>query len=420
MGLSQSARKMLWARAGNQCSYPDCPRALAESDQAGDPRIVGEEAHIVADSPDGPRGGLHPPGGDIDSYLNRILLCPEHHQLIDSAVDEFPIPVLVRMRDEHEALTNQRERASAQSCRPVSLMSETIYSSLLRVQKIPSTIWSAPCSVPRKPDVYRALMYPRDSTTLSLILKERRLYTFCDLGMYQSSFAGTIDPTGTTAERSQDWLDGGEREAWFLELLRESWFRFVRRQDLKVDYDHGRFYFGPLETPQGLKDKTVRYRSASGRSASRKVAYRPITRITSLPKSFWTHLAASPGFHHVDAQSWFLSLRPETVYSSDGRRFLPPERTTRRSAKAQGRTYNNKVLSLLVFWSSYLSGGRKYIIVKFGTQSLLVETELLSGQVKWPGVAGDGPTADIVAPEMDLFTASDIEEMVDLDEEGEF
>ncbi len=45
--------KLLWGGAANRCAFPDCKIELAPS---GSVNTIGEMAHIIAESPNGPRG----------------------------------------------------------------------------------------------------------------------------------------------------------------------------------------------------------------------------------------------------------------------------------------------------------------------------------------------------------------------------
>ncbi|MFE9536194.1 hypothetical protein [Streptomyces sp. NPDC006691] len=64
---------------------------------------LGEEAHIVAESDNGPRAIPNMPQTERDAYANRILLCEEHHKVIDSSNGRyFPVEVLMEMKREHE------------------------------------------------------------------------------------------------------------------------------------------------------------------------------------------------------------------------------------------------------------------------------------------------------------------------------
>ena len=105
MAISARDRKILWAKAGNRCSYPGCWLELVL--ECGGPytnAVLGEEAHIVSKKAGGPRGREDPPDGGLDSYGNFILLCPTHHTLIDDdeMSDAFSPGTLLEMRRLHE------------------------------------------------------------------------------------------------------------------------------------------------------------------------------------------------------------------------------------------------------------------------------------------------------------------------------
>ncbi|HRJ63289.1 SAVED domain-containing protein [uncultured Brevundimonas sp.] len=94
----------LWARAGGCCQYRGCSEYLVGDLIAGrEDGTFGFLAHIVADSPDGPRGD------EVRSALlakrldNLMLMCARHHKLIDvDAPDDHPETLLVEMKAEHE------------------------------------------------------------------------------------------------------------------------------------------------------------------------------------------------------------------------------------------------------------------------------------------------------------------------------
>lgn len=79
---------------------PDCRRELCPTEQA--PYVLGEMAHIVAQSTDGPRGDPNLPADQVDGYDNLILLCPTHHRMIDENPAAYPTDVLQRIKAAHE------------------------------------------------------------------------------------------------------------------------------------------------------------------------------------------------------------------------------------------------------------------------------------------------------------------------------
>lgn len=107
MAITSQTRKILWARSGNECAR--CQLALVESDEASTSVqvVTGEECHIVARSPAGPRGS-DALDVEIDSYENLILLCPNCHALVDARPDRFPRAELLRIKTEHEQKVARR------------------------------------------------------------------------------------------------------------------------------------------------------------------------------------------------------------------------------------------------------------------------------------------------------------------------
>jgi hypothetical protein len=115
--LSDRDRKLLWGRAANRCAY--CHAELVVDATVEDREsIVGDEAHIVSESPVGPRGE-EAERSDLDSYPNAILLCKVHHKMVDDQPKEYPSERLRRMKESHEnwvrSTLSDAERATAEA-----------------------------------------------------------------------------------------------------------------------------------------------------------------------------------------------------------------------------------------------------------------------------------------------------------------
>lgn len=101
MGISQKDIKLLWGRAANKCSFPDCKIRLSV-DGCNGSYPVGEQAHIVAEEPTGPRGNSPLSSTERNTYHNLILLCPTHHTIIDRDPIGYPVEKLHIIKSEHE------------------------------------------------------------------------------------------------------------------------------------------------------------------------------------------------------------------------------------------------------------------------------------------------------------------------------
>jgi hypothetical protein len=110
--------KVLWARSGNRCAFPDCRQPLVEHvDGAGGPSILGVEAHIIAQGDGGPRGTAGVELEDRDALANLILLCAVHHKLVDDHPDADSVEILREMKRGHEESTTRSEDEGARQLR---------------------------------------------------------------------------------------------------------------------------------------------------------------------------------------------------------------------------------------------------------------------------------------------------------------
>ncbi len=101
MTISLKTHKILWGRAANRCAI--CQMELVmDASETDDESVVGEACHIVAQSPDGPRGASDLTQEQRDKYTNLILLCNVHHKQIDDQAGEFPVEKLHQIKAAHE------------------------------------------------------------------------------------------------------------------------------------------------------------------------------------------------------------------------------------------------------------------------------------------------------------------------------
>jgi len=88
--------------SGNQCAGPSCLKNLIGEDGQS---IISKICHIEAASKNGPRWNANMTDDERRDFSNLILLCDEHHTIIDNKDNElkFPVSLLKKWKTEHEA-----------------------------------------------------------------------------------------------------------------------------------------------------------------------------------------------------------------------------------------------------------------------------------------------------------------------------
>src|SRR5579885_2783502 len=97
-------------------------------------------AHIVAERPGGPRGNSPMPLGERNQAENLILLCNNHHQLIDSQSQTYTVERLRAMKEAHERWVEKALGAGKQGDHyavPPPRIAEVVHSTLLPVERMP-------------------------------------------------------------------------------------------------------------------------------------------------------------------------------------------------------------------------------------------------------------------------------------------
>lgn len=99
--IKPSTVRLLDTRSGNECAYPDCSKGLIAEDGIS---IISKICHIEAASKGGPRYNEKMTDDDRRGFDNLVLLCDEHHVMIDNKENEslYPVSVLKRWKNDHE------------------------------------------------------------------------------------------------------------------------------------------------------------------------------------------------------------------------------------------------------------------------------------------------------------------------------
>lgn len=91
--------KRLFAVSGNRCAFPKCPLPLVDEASG---KVTGRICHIKAQSPGGARYDENQTDEERHGFGNLVLMCPIHHDVIDSDEDSYTIERLFQIKAEHE------------------------------------------------------------------------------------------------------------------------------------------------------------------------------------------------------------------------------------------------------------------------------------------------------------------------------
>ena len=98
-GPSVATVKRLFAVSGNRCAFPGC--ALPLVDEASG-KVTGRICHIRARSPEGLRYDPEQSEKKRHGFANLLLMCPLHHDVIDSDAETYTVERLLEIKTQHE------------------------------------------------------------------------------------------------------------------------------------------------------------------------------------------------------------------------------------------------------------------------------------------------------------------------------
>ena len=101
--IPEKVKINLWVKASGRCEYGGCNDRLWEDSLTLAKMNAAYIAHIIADSPNGPRGHEILSAKLATDISNLMLMCDKHHRLIDKEdVEGHPVERLLKMKNKHE------------------------------------------------------------------------------------------------------------------------------------------------------------------------------------------------------------------------------------------------------------------------------------------------------------------------------
>jgi hypothetical protein len=417
MSVNERTRFILGVISGNQCAFPGCDATIIANDESLHHVILGEVAHIRAQSPGGPRFDKNYPKDKVDAFENLIYLCERHHKIVDNEFEKYPVEWLEYHKKLHEDKVSKRDDNNLEYTGQIDecdYVKDILYSTMMNISRIPVNVYMAVLLIPER-EVKAKIQLPLQSDFVCpFIAKENKLFTFTNISDYEDMFKDVVDIGTVEKHDAKSWWVDPDMSKWYMDLLRRTLNKITGRKGLHLDKDHDRYFFTPNDDGSA---KEISYISITGRKAKRSVAWNPKFRFKEGSRKHWEHLAVHLEFHNVDHNSWCLSLRPERRFTYDGITPVQPKGTGRRATRKKSRMYNIDLLEEVHFWREYLTGGNPRLVVNFGgQQKMIIENELIMPTISWPGIQKDNKAVKHEIHGEDLFSMSELEQITEEDE----
>lgn len=105
----EKALKTLFALSGNRCAFPGCPVQLVQGST-----LIGKVCHIKAAHVGGPRYDAKQSPAARHGYGNLILLCGNHHTLVDDDEKTYTAERLQEMKAKHEGRVERMDSSDVE------------------------------------------------------------------------------------------------------------------------------------------------------------------------------------------------------------------------------------------------------------------------------------------------------------------
>lgn len=388
MAIPQREQRILLQKSGNRCAFPGCRRLLtADSTPMDRDVVLGEMAHIVGESPNGPRGASPLTLDDRNRYDNLILLCNIHHQLIDDQPQTYSVEHLLQMKRDHEEWVQSTLGRGVDELYPIEpppQVTETVYSTLVGVERMPRYVYGGPCDLRDERAAAQKIRRLEGNEMAPFILHSGMLFAFQNMTASDNVFADIVAPRSCRRYDARDWWTDPEYMQRFIMLLNRALNKLTGRLGLYLDKRHHRYFFHPKSPGEEV---TIEYQPLNQNKASRKVVWQAKNKRTGQARGYWYHRAVALRFLQSRPHDWCLSIRPELHVTMDGVQVLPSEEIGARVTRKKSRMFNYDLLGEINFWRYFLSHGKPRIILDFGPgQTILIPTSLLEATVVWPGI----------------------------------
>jgi len=105
--IPPKVRYLLWAKSAGRCEFNGCNKPLWRDGLTQFEMNFADVAHIIGDSSEGPRGDVVLSKKYCSDVNNLMIMCLDHHRMIDEICATYPDTVLRQMKQSHERRIEQ-------------------------------------------------------------------------------------------------------------------------------------------------------------------------------------------------------------------------------------------------------------------------------------------------------------------------
>ena len=99
MPISERTSKIIWGECAARCCI--CRRELLHQQDGKVSSLIGEIAHIIGETRNAARGMRHVFASERSDHNNLLLLCREHHKIVDDDPTNYTCERLRQIKAEH-------------------------------------------------------------------------------------------------------------------------------------------------------------------------------------------------------------------------------------------------------------------------------------------------------------------------------
>ncbi|MES2354894.1 MAG: HNH endonuclease, partial [Pseudomonadota bacterium] len=135
---SDKTLKLIFGLSGNRCAFPTCTKSLIEDGtEISEATVTGNICHIYAASDNGPRGKPGLKKNERNAPNNLILMCRDHHAIVDGQWKDYPATQLLEWKAKHES---QYKQGSSEAIQRQGEMQQLAYLTEISDQQINSAL----------------------------------------------------------------------------------------------------------------------------------------------------------------------------------------------------------------------------------------------------------------------------------------